>query len=301
MFLSAHKFILACAVALLPVAGARAEITIKTLLHELTDYAAVARWPQPEFTCHQASSYDRATVAPNQPGWFANSDQNQFLRTEQTQGRTERVMMDAAGPGCIVRFWLTTDKNKQGALRVYLDGAFEPALVFPAYDLLSGDLALGSPLVQPHPGYQPDSNGGNNFYLPIPYTKHCKVTWEEAGQGSRYYQINYRTYAAVMEVRTFARAALEECRPLIQRMNQVLLSPPGEVEGQRITTETEIMAGGAHSLELPPGPAAVRQLELRVPAALSERALRSLIVKMDCDDEPTVWCPVADFLAAGWD
>jgi hypothetical protein len=258
----------------------RADVTLESLLHEMTDYAAVARWPQPEFICKQASSYDRGTVAPEKPGWFANSDQNQFIRVEANRGRTEKVMLDADGPGCIVRFWLTTDRNKKGTMRFYLDGAAEPALAFPAYDLLSGDLKIGPPLAQPHPGYRPDANGGNNFYLPIPYAKHCKITWEEAGQSSRYYQINFRTYVPGTAVQTFTRPALEAARPAVERVNKALQSPPNEPQGQAVTAEKEIAARGEHALELPPGPSAVRRLELRVPAgpqAPSERALRSLI------------------------
>ena len=287
---------------LLAAVCARAEVTLESLLQEMTNYAAVARWPKPEFTCKQASSYDRATVAPDKPGWFANSDQNQFIRTETIQGRAEKVMLDAAGPGCIVRFWLTTDRNKKGILRIYLDGAVEPALAFPAYDLLSGDLKIGPPLVQPHPGYRPDGNGGNNFYLPIPYARHCKITWEEAGQSSRYYQINYRTYSVGTAVQTFTRAALEVARPAIERVNQALLTPPDEAQGQTITAEKQITARGEHVLVLPPGPAAVRRLELRVPAnqlASLERALRSLVLQLTCDGEITVWCPASDFFGSG--
>ena len=124
----------------------------------MVDAESIARWPQPEFTCKQASSYDRETVAPDKPGWFANNDQNQFIRIETNGGRTEKVMLNADGPGCLVRFWLTTDRNEKGTLRIYLDEAPEPALAFPAYDLLSGGLKLGPPLVQPHPGYKDDSN-----------------------------------------------------------------------------------------------------------------------------------------------
>lgn len=96
-----REFVLG-AVVLLTAAYARADVTLASLLAELTDYASVARWPQPEFTCRQASSYDRATVAPDKPGWFANNDQNQFIRTEQTQGRSERVMLDADGLVCVI-------------------------------------------------------------------------------------------------------------------------------------------------------------------------------------------------------
>lgn len=292
----------ALVVALSTAACARADVTLESLLSELTDFLSVARWPQPEFTCQQASSYDRGTVAPDKPGWFANNDQNQFIRTEENQGRKERVMLDAEGPGCVVRFWLTTDRNKKGMLRFYLDGAAEPALAFPAYDLLSGDLRIGPPLAQPHPGYRPDSDGGNNFYLPIPYAKHCKITWEEAGQSSRYYQINYRSYAPGTAVRTFTRAALEAARPAVERVNNTLVVPPDELQGQAIEKETELAPGGEHSLDLPRGPGAVRRLELRVSAGqlpAPERALRSLVLQMTCDGEPTVWCPVSDFFGSG--
>lgn len=288
----------------LTAVAAPADVTLESLLAELTNPEAVARWPQPEFTCRQASSYDRGTVAPDQPGWFANSDQNQFVRTETNAGRTEKVMLDADGPGCIVRFWLTTDRNKQGTMRFYLDGAAEPALAFPAYDLLSGDLRIGAPLAQPHPGYQPDANGGNNFYLPIPYASHCKITWEEAGQSSRYYQINYRTYAPGTAVRTFTREALEASRPTIERTNKTLAEPSDNVAGQSIAKEmeVEVAAAGESTLELPAGPAAVRRLELRVPTEPSstlERQLRSLIVRIDFDGEPSVWCPASDFFGSG--
>ena len=282
---------------------ANAQVTIRSLLDEMTDYAAVARWPQPEFTCKQASSYDRGTVAPDQPGWFANSDQNQFIRTETNQGRSEKVMLDADGPGCIVRFWLTTDQNKKGNLRIYLDSAPEPAVIFDAYDLLSGDLGIGPPLAQPHPGYRPDGNGGNNFYLPIPYAKHCKVTWEEASNGARYYQINYRTYAAGTAVQTYTRAALEAARPAVERVNRALSAPPDHPLGRSVTTATELAPCAKQQLDMPPGPAAVRRMELRVvpPDRLAspERALRSLIIQMECDGEHTVWCPASDFFGSG--
>ena len=286
----------------LPAARAVPAVSLDSLLGEMVDYAAPARWPQPEFTCRQASSYDRAKVVPDQPGWFANSDQNQFIRTETTQGRSEKVMLDADGPGCIVRFWLTTDKNKQGTLRIYLDGAAEPALVFPAYDLLSGDLGIGPPLAQPHPDYRPDSNGGNSLYLPIPYARHCKVTWQEAGSSSRYYQINYRTYAPGTEVRTFTRTALAAARPPIEWVNKTLQAAPDAPTGQGGTMPMDLAAGGTHPVDLPPGPAALRRLELHVLTAGradSERALRSLIVQMDCDGEPTIWCPASDFFGCG--
>jgi len=280
-------------------AGAAPTITLESLLLEMVDPAAVARWPQPEFTCRQASSYDRAKVAPDKPGWFANQDQNQFIRTDQIQGRNEQVLLDTPGPGCMVRFWLTTDGNKNGRLRIYLDDAAEPVVVFPAYDLLRGVLNIAAPLAQRHPGYRPDGNGGNTLYLPIPYARHCKVTWEEAGRSARFYQINYRTYAPGTQVETFNPATVEALRPAIDRVNKTLLTPPEAAPLHTCRMVQDLPGGGTAALDLPAGPQAVRQLELRVPAESTPGQLRSLVVQMNADGEETIWCPVSDFFGSG--
>ena len=277
-------------------------VTVESLLAEMTDHASVARWPSPEFKVLQASSHDRRTVAPDQPGWFANDDHTQFIRTEHNQGRVEQVMMDAAGPGCIVRFWLTTVQNKNGVLRIYLDGSETPALSFPAYDLLSGSLGVGEPLALPHPGYTPTGNGGNTLMLPIPYAAHCKVTWEEQGAGPRYYQINYREYQVGARVETFTTAALSAARPAIKRAGEALLSPPVGEHAAPLALDTTIPPGAEASLDLPAGPAAVRQMSLRLEPGNdlpSPEMLRSLIVRMQFDGKETVWCPAGDFFGSG--
>jgi hypothetical protein len=279
--------------------SARAMVSLESLLNEMVDFDAEARWPQPEFMGKQASSYDRAAKAPDQPGWFANQDQNQFIRYEQFDGRTERVMLDTDGPGCLVRFWLTTDRNKQGTLRIYLDGAEKPTLTFPAFDLLSGALHLAAPLAQPHPGYQADGGGGNTLYLPIPYAKHCKVTWEEASQGSRYYQIGYRTYPPGTPVQSFTWENFQTLQSLIQRVNTALSSPPDSPSGQNVSVAKKIPARGELVLQLPDEAAAVHRLELTVSPTLSEQQLRSLVLQMVCDDETNIWCPASDFFGSG--
>lgn len=277
-------------------------VTLDSLLREMIDPDAVARWPLPEFTCRQSSSYDRAKVAPDKPGWFANHDFSEFIREEHRNGRREQVMMDADGPGSIVRFWLTTTKNKSGTLRVYLDDKPSPDFVFPTYDLLSGNLRPGEPLAWHHPGYQPNGNGGSTLMLPIPYARHCKVTWEEASDGPRYYQIDYRTYPPGTAVQTVTPDIVEASRPLIDQVNKQLLSPPDFTCSQRPSVEDVIPAGQKVSLSLPAGPAAVRLLELKLstdnPKDL-EQALRSTILQIRFDDEDTVWSPISDFFGSG--
>jgi hypothetical protein len=144
--------------------------------------------------------------------------------------------------------------------------------------------------------------GGNNLYLPIPYARHCKVTWEERSRGQRYYQINYRTYAPRTAVTTFTPAEFEAARALIRTVNRTLESPAKPVRGKTAQLKNTLTAGTRLALDLPAGPNAVHALELRLETADSrevERSLRSVIVEMTFDGEVTVWCPATDFFGSG--
>jgi len=272
-------------------------VTSQSLLEEMTDYEAVARLPEPAYTCQQASSYDRATRTSDDPkGWFANNDQNQYIRIETNQNRIEKVMMDADGPGAIVRFWITTHAAKKGNIRIYLDGADTATISVPGFDFANNNaIPAGTPLLTLHPGATPEGRGGNTLYLPIPYAKHCKVTWEEGEPGPkippRYYQINYRTYAPNTKVETFQPGGHYE------RVNRLLANPPAFSGGREIALDKTVLPGESAVLELPDGPSAVRLLELHTDAA----NLRNLVLSAEFDTERTIWCPVGDFFGCGPD
>ncbi len=173
--------------------SAEGTITFESLLDEMVDREAAARFPSPAYDCRQASSYDRASVSAEDPAsWMANNDRSFFVRSEQIDGREEWVMLDAEGPGCVVRIWATSG-NPKGNIRVYVDGAKEPVINQPAKALIGGDGLVGPPLSQVRAR-------GMNLYLPIPYAKHCTITYDRPNfhtTGNRddllYYQINYRT------------------------------------------------------------------------------------------------------------
>jgi hypothetical protein len=127
-------------------AQAAEPVSLESLLLEMVDRGRLARLPERAFTCRQFSSYDRDTVAPDQPGWFANWDRSQFVRVEENAGRREWVLMDAEGPGAVVRFWATWHGPgggpfSNGTLRFYLDNDPEPAIQGPMADLISGGAA----------------------------------------------------------------------------------------------------------------------------------------------------------------
>lgn len=306
--MSKRPFAILLTAILIPLASRAAAddmVSLKSLLHELIDYDHLARWPEPAFTCKQASSYDRASKSPDdKEGWFANNDQNQWIRVEQQAGRTEKVMMDADGPGAIVRFWITSGDKKDGKLRIYLDGAETPTVSVPSFDFTNNDaLPSGKPLLTSHPGAAPKGRGGNTLYLPIPYAKHCKVTWEEGSHGdARYYQINYRTYAPGTKVETYSAAALEAARELRDQVNKALADPEAADKrtadrANEVMHEHVVEPGKEWSIVLP-GPKAIRELQVHA-ANLDAQALRSLVLQGEFDGEQSIWCPVGDFFGSG--
>ncbi|MCG3130782.1 MAG: hypothetical protein FLDDKLPJ_01555 [Phycisphaerae bacterium] len=172
-------------------AGTSKGVTTPSLLREMTDLRALAQYPDPPFTCKQFSSYDRASVRPDDAEtWFANGDWGQFIREEKVGERTEYVMADMAGPGAIVRIW---SANPKGTLRIYLDGNEKPEIECPMQDFLGGKLPWN-----PSPISGERSRGWNS-YFPIPYAKHCKVTCDEK---EFYYHVNYRTYPSNTPLKT---------------------------------------------------------------------------------------------------
>ena len=302
-----RSVVLAVVAAALPAAAAAGPpaVTLDGLLAELVDRDAVARWPAPAYVAGLASSYDRRRVGPDRPGWFANDDYSQYVRVEDHAGRRERVMMDADGPGAVVRFWVTTGRPKSARLRLYLDGADRPAIEWRSDDLFDTDLAPGKPLVTRHP--PPLGHGGSTSYLPIPYARHCKVTLEEAdpnGREPRYYQIAYRTYAAGTVVRTFTPEAFAAAGPTLAGVNAALADPPPPPTSAEASLATRLPAGEERAVDLPAGSMAVRQLELSVGPDLSpadrERALRAVVLRGSFDDQAdAIWCPAGDFAGSG--
>jgi hypothetical protein len=193
-------------------------VSIESLLKEMTDRSERARFPEPAFTCKQFSSYDRATVAKGQPGWFGNDDRSMFIRVEKENGRREFVMMDTEGPGAVVRFWMTFSgyNSGRGTMRIYIDDYSKPVIEGSAFDILSGTAVTSAPLAASVSELSPYENRGHNLYFPIPYSKFCKITYESEhlyeddpgakreGTEAVYYNINYRTYTSPVNVISFS-------------------------------------------------------------------------------------------------
>lgn len=297
-----------------PMAGLASVISLETLLEEIVDRTALARWPDPTYSCRQASSYDRATVAPDRPGWFANMDRSHFIRQQQRNGETEYVLLDVEGPGAIVRIWATWHgpggRNfSNGRLRFYLDGAEAPAIEGPIASILDGGGLVKGPLAQGVSPQTPYEQRGHNLYLPIPYARHCTITYTTdapidpgAYKGEAlYYQINYRTYPRGTPVQTFDRNQLETLRVKLDTVQRRLLASGVEPQPDWHVHQTNGPLLPDQTQELPLAPAgAIRQLTVQLEAEDLEQALRSTILEIEFDGRRTVWCPVGEFFGRGY-
>jgi D-arabinan exo alpha-(1,3)/(1,5)-arabinofuranosidase (non-reducing end) len=278
---------MAAAYLVMSVSAAMAQVvTFGGLLEELNDRAALAQRPDPAYTCRQFSSYDRNATSPGDETWFANADAGQFLRVQTRNGQDEYVMMDAAGPGAVVRIW---SANPKGNLRVYIDDNPLPAIDGPMSKMLDAGGLAPAPLAEMQ-------SRGYNLYLPIPYARRCVITSDEPGF---YYQVNYRTYEHGTIVESFTGATPIESVGRIQEAARGLLASPW-VEGLAPSRKADVAPGATYERVLTGGMQAIESLALRVEESDDwERALRSLVLEIEFDGETTVWAPVSDFFGSG--
>lgn len=280
-------------------------VTQANLLQEIISFRSLSQTPAVGYRSKQASSYDRRSVAEGQPGWFANTDQNQYIRSEKTPNGQEEVMMEADGPGAVTRFWLTT-QAKPGIIRFYLDHQPKPVIEIPGFDLVRAPWELGPALLQLHSSYEASGKGGNTLYLPIPYQQHCKITFQFTDSISRksphYYQVNYRVYAPETKVTTFVLDDLVKNKALIDAAENILLHPP-KGAGKEVVKNTGIAAKKQVSFPLPKQSGAITQLSVQLqqqgkPA--DEKYYRSTWISIRFDGEETVDCPLGDFAGSGF-
>ncbi len=270
------------------------QITFDSLIDDLTNLERFAEFPAPAYVTRQSSSYDRASTSPAQgDAWFANNDRGQYLRVESRGDRTEYVMLDAEGPGALVRIW---SANPEGAIRIYIDGSEKPVLEAPAGDLLRGKVA---PFVPP---LAHEVSRGCNLYFPFPYAKRCKVTVDAGGL---YYHVSYRTYAPGTAVESYSPEALARARAAIGGAVEGLSAPAKPaVSGARheraeIRVSTAKAKGsGPQRIAASPGGSVIRELALR-PSKTDPEILRGTLLILRFDGEEAVLAPLGDFFGTG--
>lgn len=179
-------------------------ITFRSLLREMASAGTLMYYPSPAYRLVQFSSYDRRSIHPDSAGWYANNDYTNFIREEDTDGRHEYVMLEADGPGVIVRWWMTFGNASamNSNIRVYLDGKPDPVIEGNAPELVGGGVLAPAPLSTSVSPLTEPQRRGYNLYLPIPFSEKCRITLEndsvlltpQRHTPSIYYNIDARLY-----------------------------------------------------------------------------------------------------------
>ena len=283
---------------------------MESLLNEMTDREVLTRLPEQPYTLKQFSSYDRKSTGPDVPGWFANEDYTQFIREEENNGRREFVLLDAEGPGAVVRWWMTFagDGAADGTVRIYVDNQPEPVIEGDILELLSGEMLASEPLaasVSPETEYH---QRGHNLYLPLPYNQHLKITYEcdavrfenNRWRPSIYYNICYRTYQPEVQVESFSKDVIERNRELISATGQLLLADFSELLKNDITEKQTLAPGETLTLSFEGSGKAVSYLTAKLESENLPQALRSTVLSIAFDGEKTVWIPAGEFFGTGY-
>lgn len=280
---------------------AQEQVSMQSLLREMVDRKQLVEYPESiPYKAMQASSYNRASVSPDQPGWFADSDGVFCIRTEKNrEGETEWVLMEDKGPGAITKIWAVCfyyglDDTTGANLKIYLDGEEEPTINCNFFEFVKGESFVKPPLAM-------ETRRAGNSYLPIPYAKSCKVTMDKK---VFYNIISYRSYPQGTSVRTFSMDEYNQSQILIDSVRHVL---ERGVYGDLVSTKhTEaysfhktLRPQEKETLLIRKKQQAIEQLVFQLDAEDFDQALRSTVLKISFDGEQTVWTPLGDFFNIG--
>ncbi len=282
------------------------EVSVKTLLPQMTDLTFLTHRPQPVFKMAQASSYDRRSNPGPNSDPFANGDAGNFVRIEDGAKGKEFVMADLKGPGSVVRLW---SANPSGTIRFYFDGEAKPRIEAKMSEFLTGKTeGLGEPF-----GYTASS--GADVYFPFPYSKSLKITAGESnGESpkSLYYHVGFRTYDPSTKVKTFTWADLTANKKLMETIGQGLLHPANDTGIKNLfrgTLESRKTLTTSYQAQIS---SAIRTLQVKVPVPTPDDAkamtwedprqlhniLRNIVLRIQFDGEQCVSVPLGDFFGS---
>jgi hypothetical protein len=133
-----------------------------------------------------------------------SSGDTRFFRVENG----EAVIFEELNPGAITRIWMTTgaggvsqDLDPNIHIKFYFDDSDVAQIEMPLPDLFNG---LVLPFIYPLAANRAISSGGNFSYVPIGYSKNCKITLTNALDSKLWFQFNYQRMPLGTDINTFS-------------------------------------------------------------------------------------------------
>lgn len=299
-------------IAILPSCRNETVITLRSLLREMASEETLTRFPSQSYRLVQFSSYDRMSVHPDSSGWFANNDYTQFIREETNDGRREFVMLDAEGPGAIVRWWMTFGNANalNSYIRVYIDGRSEPVIEGMAPKLVGEGILAPAPLSTSVSPLTEPQRRGYNLYLPITFAESCKITLEndsviitpQRRTPSIYYNIDARLYDVGTRVMSARNEIFRDDSIAIAECASALLTrSTREVNDDlKRTLGGTIAPGGGLSVSVTDRGLAVNGLSLLLSAPDTAAALKGTVIRLLFDGRQTAEVPAGNFFGTGY-
>lgn len=291
--------------------GVYGQITVRSLIEEMTDMEALTRYPEYNYRVEQLSSYDRRSDLPQGKGWNANSDGfgnepipavNAVLRGPDENGIGEYLLDHIEGPGAIVRMWIA--ERMGGQIRVFLDHELEPVFEGNPKDFFQycfkhfSQKANMDTMMFENTFLQRDA-----CYLPIPFARSCSIVWEGDLGKLHFRQIQFRRYPFGTDVVTFSPEELKKAEDAIQKASKLLADPQGSwaYTGEAAALKARLNPGQKKLVWETAGAKAVEKLVLKLEADNLTDALRQTVMYIQFDDYhlPQVQCPVGDFFGTG--
>jgi len=287
-------------------------ITTGTLVREAVDLSALSRFPDPAYRTVQFSSYDRHSIAPYAPDWYANNDGFggesipavlETLEEPNADGVGRYVIARVSGPGAIVRTWTAV---MNGELAVYLDGDDEPVYSGSAERFLRQTFAHFANAAGTFGGDEERGFRQNDAcYFPVTFARSLRIEWTGKIEEPHFYHIETRKYPDGTDVRTFrpediTRYASEiaEAQALLSDTSGNWAAPPNASAHEATAQVRSHKRIEALKLD---GPAAIHVFEAKLERGDPVRSLRGVILKISFDgsDQPQVEAPLGDFFGSG--
>ncbi len=270
------------------------------LVSMLTDAQRLALLPDDGEKTLEASSYSRASkydeATGQYVGWADNGD-NYGVISEVNDERGHGVLvMDAQGPGAIVRSW--SAQPESGAIDLYLDGQLYSFSSFQEFLTAQGPFAGLDGLC-----YKTAAQGYNN-YVPISFNESCKIILRD-GWGA-YYQFHYVLFGEGCTVETMPRQFSAEQKAALQMANDFFKNRLGEnpTDSSTRTEQNHVIFGGSSTVVYEAeGQGALSEFRVRLSDSdtLTDQQIwdraQELSVSMYWDGEttPSVFAPLGDF------
>lgn len=273
------------------------EVNFTGLLDEMVDLERLTFHSEAEYKTIQFSSYDRRSIHPFAPGWFENEDGfgneplpgfEKTLAEPDSTGTGVYLICDVQQAGAIVRLWTA---SITGSIKMYLDQTDVPFYDGPAEDFFwKTPFLISGEEMQQGLFRQYDA-----LYLPVPFSKRCRIEWTGRIQDPHFYHVGMRLYPENTKVHPLNLADTvlikNELFRIRNRAGKMMeFTPP--VEFPTIALEP----GKKYTAWKSEGTGCISQFSVR-PGKDAGKYL--LNIYFDGSETPQVHAPVSAFFASG--